>query len=235
MRLRVLTCAILLVARAQGGLLAASDAPEAEETDLPRIPPVEVAEALGTFQLRPGFRLELVAAEPLVRDPIELCLDEEGRMFVVEMIDYSERRDAQPHLGRVRMLEDTDDDGRMDRSTVYADDLPWPTALFCWDGGVLVGATPDVFLLKDEDGDGRAERRVKVFTGFGIDFAPYRPDQLNMQAMLNSLRWGLDNRIHGCTGPNGGEIIFPLAPGRPSVNVRGQDFSFDPLTFDLSA
>jgi len=193
------------------------------------------AEALKTFKLRPGFRLELVAAEPLVRDPIELCFDEDGRMFVVEMIDYSELRDVRPHLGRIRLLEDTDGDGRMDRSRVFADDLPWPTAVFRANGGVYAAATPDIFFMRDTDGDGRADRREVVFTGFAIDYAPYRTNQLNMQAMLNSLRWGLDNRIHGCTAPNGGEITSPRWPPGRAVNVRGRDFAFDPRTLVLEA
>jgi putative membrane-bound dehydrogenase-like protein len=213
----------------------AGDEPAVEPTALPRIAPLSPDEALSSFRVRPGFRIELVVAEPMIRDPIELCFDEEGRMFVVEMIDYSERRDVHPHLGRIRLLEDSTGDGRPDRSTVYADDLPWPTGLVCWDGGVFVGATPDIWFLKDEDGDGKAEVRRKVFTGFGIDFAPYRVDQLNMQAMLNSFRWGLDNRIYGVTGPNGGEISCPLTPDAPPVNVRGRDFAFDPRTLQLTA
>lgn len=209
--------------------------PEADPAELPRFPALTPEEALKTFKLRPGIRLELVAAEPLVRDPIELCFDEDGRMFVVEMIDYSELRDVRPHLGRIRLLEDTDGDGRMDRSRVFADDLPWPTAVFWANGGVYAAATPDVFFMRDTDGDGRADRREVVFTGFAIDYAPYRTNQLNMQAMLNSLRWGLDNRIHGCTAPNGGEITSPRWPPGRAVNVRGRDFAFDPRTLLLGA
>lgn len=217
------------------GPAAGSAEPEADPAELPHFPALSPEEALKTFKLRPGFRLELVAAEPLVRDPIELCFDEDGRMFVVEMIDYSELRDVTPHLGRIRLLEDTDGDGRVDRSRVFADDLPWPTAVFWANGGVYAAATPDLFFLRDTDGDGRADRREVVFTGFAIDYAPYRTNQLNMQAMLNSLRWGLDNRIHGCTAPNGGEITSPRWPPGRAVNVRGRDFAFDPRTLLLEA
>lgn len=227
--------AALLVCLAGFVWLAEANGQSGEPPRLPHLPPVEVADALGTFQMRPGFRIELAAHEPEVRDPIELCFDEDGRMFVVEMIDYSELRDADPHLGRIRLLEDLDGDGRYEKSTVYADDLPWPTAVICWHGGVFVAATPDVFYLKDTDGDRVADEREKVFTGFAIDYAPYRTNQLNMQAMVNSFRWGLDNRIHGCTAPNGGEITCLKHPERKPVNVRGRDFAFDPRTLELTA
>jgi putative membrane-bound dehydrogenase-like protein len=227
--------ALAAFATTLNSLAAPLTPPTADPNDLPRIPPVELKDALSTFQLRPGFHLDLVASEPLIRDPIEICFDENGRLFVVEMIDYSELRDAHPHLGRIRLLEDTDGDGRFDRSTVFADDLPWPTGAFCWDGGVFVAATPDIFYLKDTDDDGIADQRKAVFTGFASDYAPYRTNQLNMQAMLNSFRWGLDNRIHAATGPNGGNVSSPLAPLSPSINLRGRDFAFDPRSLSLSA
>lgn len=222
---------LILAAATMGGFAAE---PEVDLKDLPRLPAVDARNALSTFQVKPGFRLELVAAEPLVADPIEICFDENGRMFVVEMIDYSEMRDQKPHWGRISVLEDTDGDGRFDKSSVFVDDLPWPTGIFWANGGLYVTATPDIFFCRDTNGDGKADVREKVFTGFGIDYAPYRVDQLNMQSMLNSLRWGLDNRIHGMTAPNGGEITSPKAPGRKPVNVRRSDFVIDPRTQDLT-
>src|SRR5690242_17519793 len=105
--------------------------------DLPRVRPVDPKDALKTFHLKPGFHLELVASEPNVSSPVALSFDERGRMFVVEMIDYSERHDQVPHLGCIRMLEDTNGDGVFDKSTLYADNLPWPTAVFCYGGGIF--------------------------------------------------------------------------------------------------
>src|SRR5688572_609040 len=101
--------------------------------DLPRVPPTEATNAVKTFRIKPGLRLELVAAEPLVVSPVAMAFDENGRLFVVEMRDYSERRPER--LGRIRLLEDTDGDGRFDQSSVYADNFPWPTAVICYDGG----------------------------------------------------------------------------------------------------
>ena len=170
--------------------------PEPDPRDLPRIPPTEPDKALSTFRIKPGFRIELVAAEPLVVDPIAMSFDENGRLYVVEMRDYSERRDE--HLGRIRLLEDTDGDGRFDKSTVFADNLPWPTAVICYGGGVFVGATPDILFCKDTNGDGVADVRDVVFSGFGEGVA-----RLNVQQLFNSLTWGLDNRIHGASGGNG--------------------------------
>src|ERR1041384_1608699 len=139
----------VLVLTALVALDCAAAEPEVTEKDLPRVPPTEPDQALATFQIKSGFRLELVAAEPRVVDPIAMAFDEDGRLFVVEMRDYPERRNETPHLGRIRMLEDNDGDGRFDRSTIYTDQLPWPTAVICWNGGVFVGATPDVLYCKD--------------------------------------------------------------------------------------
>src|SRR5437762_11755024 len=99
--------------------------PPLDSKDMPRVPPVEATNALKTFQIKKGFHLDTVAAEPLVMDPIAMSFDENGRLFVVEMRDYSEMRDVHPHLGRIRMLEDTNGDGVFDKATNFADDLPW--------------------------------------------------------------------------------------------------------------
>jgi putative membrane-bound dehydrogenase-like protein len=168
------------------------------------VPPTEPTNALATFRIKPGFRIELAAAEPLVIDPIALSFDEDGRLYVVEMRDYSERRPER--LGRLRLLEDTNGDGRFDKSTVFARDLAWPTAVICWDGGVFVGATPDILYLKDTNGDGVAEVREIVFTGFAADYAPFETNKLNVQALMNSFNWSLDNRIHGATSFSGGKV-----------------------------
>lgn len=205
--------------------------PPIDAKDLPRIAAIEPADVVQTFKVKPGFRIELVAAEPLVIDPIAISFDENGRMFVVEMIDYSEMRDETPHWGRIRMLEDTDNDGVFDKATVYADDLPWPTGVFCYDGGIFVAASPDILFFKDTNGDGKADVRKVVFTGFGAG----KGDKLNVQALLNSFNWGLDNRIHGQTASNGGLVTPADKPDAKPVELRGRDFHFDPRTLDFAA
>ena len=200
--------------------------PSLAAQDLPRIPATEPSQAPSTFRVRRGFQLELVGAEPLVADPIAMAFDENGRLYVVEMRDYSERRDER--LGTVRLLEDTNADGRFDKSSVFVKDLPWPTAVICYDGGVFVGATPDIYFCKDTNSDGAADVREVVFTGFGTQV-----ERLNVQQLLNSFNWGLDNRIHGATAANGGKVTSPKHPARKPVDLRGRDFSFDPRTLEL--
>ncbi|MEX2187259.1 MAG: PVC-type heme-binding CxxCH protein [Pirellulales bacterium] len=197
---------------------------------LPRIAAVEPGEAEKTFATQDGYRMELVAAEPLVNDPVAMEFDAGGRLFVVEMRDYSEQ--ATENLGRVRLLSDPDGDGKFDESTVFAEGLSWPTAITCYDGGVFVAAAPGVWYFKDTDGDGRSDVKREIITGFGRG---------NVQGLVNSLHWSLDGRIHGATSSAGGELRVvaektldgrDVAKQKP-LAARGRDFSFDPRTFDL--
>ncbi len=223
-----------------------ADEPALRSEDLPHLPAIEPAQAIASFVVRPGFHLEFAAHEPEVMDPIAISFDEKGRVYVVEMRDYSERRPER--LGRIRRLEDRDGDGYYETSAVYIDNLAWPTAVTCWNGGVFVGSTPDLIYAKDTDGDGKADLREVVITGFASDFAPYATNKLNVQAMMNSLRWGLDCRIHGCGSMNGGKIHVvdspftrglrgptkdPAVPTAGIIDLHGRDFSFDPRLMDL--
>ncbi|MBL9144193.1 MAG: c-type cytochrome [Verrucomicrobiaceae bacterium] len=199
---------------------------------LPAVPPTPATEAAKTFKVLDGFRMDLLAAEPLVASPVAMTYDENGRAYVCEMRDYpytdkanhkpSQENPTDKPIGRVRLLEDTNDDGVFDKATVFAEDLSWPTGVACWKGGVYVAATPDVWYLKDTDGDGKADVREKVFSGF---------KKLNVQAVMNNLVWGLDNRIHGAGGSNGGKIT----PG--DITLSRADFHFDATTraFELES
>jgi putative membrane-bound dehydrogenase-like protein len=199
-----------------------------DDKDLPRVPATEPAQAAATMLVRDGFRVELVASEPLIASPVAMAFDENGRLYVAEMRDYSERRDER--LGRIKLLEDTNGDGRFDKAIVFADKLPWPTALICWDGGLFIGATPDLLYFKDTDGDGVADRRNVVFTGFGN-----ATTRLNVQQLFNSFTWGIDNRIHGALGGNASIVTNAARPDMKPLELRGRDFSFDPRALDLSA
>ncbi|MEM7015680.1 MAG: PVC-type heme-binding CxxCH protein, partial [Verrucomicrobiota bacterium] len=181
---------------------AVGQEPDVSAEQMPRIPPKTVEEALESFAIKDGYKIEIVASEPLTTDPIAISFDALGRMFTCEMIGYSERRDDA--LGRIRMLTDTDNDGVYDEATTYAEGLKWPTSIICWDGGVFVGATPDIWYFKDTTGDGVADVKKVVFTGFGEG-----ADRLNVQGLTNSLVWGPDWRIYGATARHGGLIKRP--------------------------
>ena len=197
--------------------------------DLPRYPAVEPKDAVATWQVKKGFKVELAAHEPQLRSPVAISYDERGRMFVCEMIDYSEMRDVTPHLGRVSMLEDKDGDGVYETSTVFADNLPWPTGLICANGGVYVIATPDVYFFKDTKGTGKADVREVVYTGFGTGLK-----LLNVQGMANCPTWGLDNRIHIQSGPgNKGLLKCLKRPDLKEIEISGHDVWFDPKTLEF--
>lgn len=185
--------------------------------ELPRSKPVEPEDALSTFEVADGFRMELVAAEPDVVDPVAMSFDENGRLFVVEMRDYSEHPDES--LGRVRLLEDLNDDGFYETSHVFADGLSWPTAIFTSRSGVLVGAPPHLYFLRDTDNDNVADEKEIIFTGFG---------RSNVQGLMNSFRWGLDRRIHAATSSSGAVITKPGMEGQP-LTLRGRDFAIDTI------
>ncbi len=189
---------------------------------LPRIGPIEPGVTLESFEIATGYGLQLVASEPLVRDPVAMSFDQWGRMYVVEMCDYSEQGDER--LGNVRRLTDSNQDGQYESSTVFADGLSWPTAVICYDGGVFVGAAPDIWFIKDTDVDGVADIRKRVFTGF---------NRTNVQGLLNSFTWGLDCRIYVQTSSSGGTIVPCDVPDAMPLNLSGRDFSFDPKTLAI--
>lgn len=193
------------------------------EVKLERVPPMTPEQSLSSAEVLPGYRMELVTAEPNVMSPVAMAFDEAGRLYVIEMRDYSEKDKAR--LGRVRLLTDEDGDGRYETSKIFLDDLSWPTAITCYDGGVFVGSPPDILYCKDTDGDGKADVRKVVFTGFS---------RTNVQGMMNTLLWGLDHKIHGQTSSAGASLTQPGKEGKP-LELRGRDFCFDPKTLELTA
>jgi putative membrane-bound dehydrogenase-like protein len=191
---------------------------------LPCLPPED---ALRAFEVVPGFRVELAAAEPMVFDPIAGCFDEDGNLYIAEMRDYPYKPDkGKEPLGTVRLLRDTNGDGKYDESHIFADKLLWPAGITCWKGGVFIAACPDIWYMKDTDGDHKADIKEKVFTGFGTQ---------NQQAMVNNLAFGIDNKIYGSTAGNGGIIRQSRLPNAKPVDLNGRDFRFDPETLELEA
>lgn len=182
-------------------------------------------QSLASMVVRPGFRVELMAAEPLVMDPVNMEWGSDGKLWVVEMADYPLGLDDQGKPGgRVRYLEDRDGDGQYDRSTLFLDEIPFPTSVLPWGKGVLVTAAPDVFYAEDTDGDGRADRRETLYTGF---------EPGNQQHRVNGLRWGLDNWVYIANGDSGGVVTSKKTGER--VNIRGRDLRVRPDTGELDA
>jgi putative membrane-bound dehydrogenase-like protein len=186
------------------------------------LPPKTPTEALSTFETAGGFKLELLASEPMVKSPVAAAYDEDGNLYVAEMTDYPYKpRPGTPPLGLIRLLRDTDGDGRFDESHIFADGLLWAAGVAPWKGGVFVASPPDIWYLKDTDGDHRADVRRKIFTGFGVN---------NEQGMLNNLTFGLDHKVYGSTSTNGGLVRPAGDPFATGVSVKGKDFRFDPVT-----
>lgn len=177
------------------------------------------AESRASITVPAGLEVELVAAEPLTRDPIDVAWGADGRLWVVEMADYPAGLDGRGKPGgRIRFLESTRGDGRYDRSTLFAEGLNFPTSVMPWRGGVLVVAVPDVLFLEDTDGDGRADRTTRWFTGLG---------EGNPQHLVNGLQWSLDGWLHLANGNSGGRVASARSPG--SVVELGQrDFQIEP-------
>ena len=180
--------------------------------------PLAPQAALRSIRVADGFRVELVASEPLVRDPIAFDWGADGRLWVVEMGDYPLGLDGKGAPGgSVKILEDRDGDGRMDTSTVFLDRLGFPTGVMPWRKGVLISRAPDILHAEDVDGDGRADRTEVLFTGF----VPGNP-----QHRVNGFELGLDGLVYGANGDSGGTIHPPRMTG--GVSIRGRDFRFDP-------
>ena len=156
------------------------------------MPPNSPAESLAAWRVRSGYRIELMASEPLVADPVAIDWGPDGRLWVAEMADYPVGIDGKGKPGgRIRFLEDTDGDDRYDTSTVFLENIRFPTGIMAWRGGVLVTAAPDIFFAEDTDRDGRADKRKTLYRGFVED---------NQQLRVNGLRWGLDNWIYCASG-----------------------------------
>ncbi len=158
---------------------------------LPPPVPLKPDEALKAFTIEKGYRIELVAAEPLVEAPIAMSWDDQGRLYVVEMRGYMQdvagAKDMEP-LGRIKLLTDTDGDGRMDKASVFLDGLILPRAVMAVNGGALVGAPPQLLFCKDTNGDGVADVKEVIAEDFGSRTG--QPEH-----MVNSPVWAMDNSV----------------------------------------
>ena len=147
-----------------------------------------------------------------------MAFDENGKIYVAEMMDYPEDPPpGQPARSRIRLLEDTNGDGKIDRATVFADHLLAVSGLMPWKGGLIVTSAPDILYLKDTNGDGKADLRTVLYTGFS---------KVNQEARITNPRLGVDNWIYCSNDGQEGSIKSPKHPKWPPLSVGGADFRF---------
>ena len=203
-------------------LIGAGAAPSPVDPGVPLSP----EEGLKSIRVKEGFRVELVAAEPLVMDPVAIAWGPDGKLWVVEMADYPEGVDgnpAPPNGSRVRYLEDSDDDGKYDKSTPFMEGVSFPNGILPWRKGVLVTAAPEIFYAEDTDGDGKADKREVLYTGF---------TEGNPQLRINGLRWGLDNWVYLANGWSSRGKVKSVRTG-VEVEVSGRDLRIRPDTGEI--
>ncbi len=210
-------------------LLPAQQNSDARFDELTMSTPLSPKESLKAMHVRPGMKIELVAAEPLVVDPVAFDWGPDGRLWVVEMRDYpsgmtwnKEGDEFGKPGGRVKVLTDVDGDGRYDKAAIFLDEIPFPTGVKVWRKGILVTAAPEIFYAEDKDGDDRADERKVLYRGFG---------EGNQQHRVNGLRWGLDNWLYVGNGDSGG-VIKSLKTDK-EVNVNGRDLRIRPDAGEL--
>lgn len=202
--------------------------------------PVKPEDAISTFEVEPGFKIELVASEPLVTDPVDMEIDEYGRMYVVEMHGYPLDKSGK---GAIRMLTDSDSDGKFDKSSFFADSLVLPNGVMRWKKGILVTDAPNVLYFEDTDNDGKADIRDTMLTGFSLS---------NPHINVNNPEYAIDNWIHlahrgaittrnyeSIFGDKGAEVYYPNKPGSArlpkNADSRNVRFRPDKLQLEVTA
>jgi mono/diheme cytochrome c family protein/glucose/arabinose dehydrogenase len=180
-------------------------------------PVLSPADEMKTFRLPPGYRVELVASEPMIEEPIVIEFDPDGRLWVIEMRGYMRDLPAtgeRDPIGRVSVLEDLNDDGKMDRKTIFMDGLVLPRAIKVLQHGVLIAEPPNLWFARDTNGDLRADTKELVTDRYG------RVDA-NVEHNANTLLWALDNWMHTSES----DIMLRLKNGKFEVRKtvsRGQ-------------
>ena len=159
--------------------------------DQPPGPALSPAEAIAKMTMPAGFTVELVASEPDIVNPVAMTFDERGRIWITESLEYP-RKQPGPGQDRVKILEDTDGDGKADKFSVFAEGLNIPSGIAVGHGGVWVANAPDILFYPDADRDGRADVEAQtVVSGFG---------RSDTHELPNSLTWGPDGWLYGLNG-----------------------------------
>jgi len=199
--------------------------PADAQTPIPESP-LSPEQSLEHFHIDPSLKVELVASEPDVIDPVAIAFDADERLWVVEMSDYPHGPgEGESPRSRIRILEDRDSDGRYESSSVFADGLLFANGVQPWRAGVIVTLAGEVAWMKDTDGDGRADVKETWFQGFVAE---------NPQLRANHPTFAMDNRIYVANGLRGGEVVAVHPEwrdgGAQRVSISGRDFRFDPLS-----
>ncbi len=183
--------------------------------------PLTPARERATFKLPDGFRIDLAASEPGIVDPVALAFDERGRLFVAEMYGYPNEGIGTGDInnGKVKCLEDRDGDGLYETATVFAEGLRFPMGLLPWRDGLIVAVAPDLLYFEDKNHDGKADVKRVLYTGFGLD---------NIQQLLNTPTFGLDNWVYVCNGASGGKIRCPEKADWPALELRARGVRLHP-------
>ncbi len=176
-------------------------------------PPLTPEQAMAKMELPEGFHIELVASEPDLQNPVAMAFDDAGRIFVTESFEYP-RQEAGPGRDRIKILEDTDGDGKVDSVKIFAEGLNIPSGIAVGHGGVWVANSPDLLFLEDTDGDDVADRSTVVVTGFGRD---------DTHELPNALTWGPDGYLYGLNG------VF----NRSLIKQDGREFDFTCALFRI--
>lgn len=185
--------------------------------------PLSAKDSMDYLRAPVGFRVELFASEPMIINPICMAWDERGRLWVAETVDYPNNlTDSRKGRDSIKILEDTDGDGRADKSTTFATGLNVPTSIVFANGGVIVAHAPDFLFFKDTNGDDKADIREVLNTGWGIN---------DTHAGPSNLRYGIDNQVWGSVGYSGysgqsdkGSVRF--GSGLFKMNPDGTDVTF---------
>lgn len=209
LNLSILNRRTLATLALSAGLTSVAIAQEAKTSNAPFLTPTE---AVAKMDIPEGFEVSIFAAEPDIAEPIAFCFDDRGRMWVVENLNYINRRSHTfEEVSRIKILEDTDGDGVFDKKTLFADDITFSSGIAVGFGGVFLGSPPNLSFIPDRDGDDVPDGPAEILLdGWGID---------DRHETLNSFIWGPDGWLYGCHG-----VFTHSNVGKPGASEDGRQF-----------